>query len=117
MQATGTLHLAGGGANDFVFPGRIVLKAGGALDLRGILVNQGWTTTGQGVPGCLLRVAEHRSSCNGNIEVLSNNLNWVNFSTLPHVSCAHLATERRRRTAARATSQRMPRHRIATPTR
>ena len=46
-------------------------------------VNQGWTTTGQAFQGTLFQSPNIVSTA-GNIQVLSNNLNWVNFSTMPH---------------------------------
>lgn len=82
VQATGTLKLQGGPSNDFAFPGGIVLKAGGDLNLNGVAVNQGWTTTGRAFQGVFFEAPNILSA--GNIHVLSNNLNWINFSTLPH---------------------------------
>jgi hypothetical protein len=83
VQATGSLTLAGGTSNDFAFTGGIVLKALGTLNLNGVLVNQGWTTTGKAFQGVYFESPNIVSTA-GNIQVLSNNLNWVNFSTLPH---------------------------------
>ena len=83
VQATGALSLAGGTTNDFGFPGGIVLKAGGDLNLNGVIVNQGWTTTGKAFQGVFFE-SPNIVSPNGNIQVYSNDLNWVNFSTLPH---------------------------------
>jgi filamentous hemagglutinin family protein len=83
VQSTGSLTLAGGTSNDFAFAGGIVLKALGTLDLNGVLVNQGWTTTGKAFQGVFFESPNIISTA-GNIQVLSNNLNWINFSTLPH---------------------------------
>ena len=83
VQATGAMTLTGGATNDFVFAGGIALKSGGTLDLNGVIVNQGWTTAGQAFQGTYFESPSIVSS-GGNIQVLSNNLNWVNFSTLPH---------------------------------
>ncbi|HXX86593.1 MAG TPA: Ig-like domain repeat protein, partial [Casimicrobiaceae bacterium] len=83
VQATGNMSLSGGASNDFVFPGGIVLKASGTLDLNGVVLNQGWTTTGKTFQGVYLESPNIVSSA-GNIQVYSNNLNWINFSTLPH---------------------------------
>ena len=65
-----------------MFPGGIVLKSGGTLDLKGVIVNQGWTTAGQAFQGTYFESPNIVSSA-GNIQVLTNNLNWVNFSTMP----------------------------------
>ncbi len=83
VQATGSLGLAGGVPNDFSFPGAIVLKAGGDLDVNGVTVNQGWTTSGQPFQGIFFE-SPNIVSPTGNIKVYGNNLNWVNFSSLPH---------------------------------
>lgn len=82
LQTTGTLALVDGGTHDFVFPGAIVLKSGGALDLAGVLVNQGWTGNGQAFQGIFLEAPLIASSA-GNIRLYTNFPNWVNFSTLP----------------------------------
>lgn len=82
MQATGSLGLVNGGTNDFVFPGGIVLKTGGDLNLNGVLVNQGWTITGKAFQGIFLESPNIVSPA-GNIRLYTNYPNWVNFSTLP----------------------------------
>ncbi len=82
LQATGKLSLVNGGTNDFVFPGSVVFKAAGAIDLRGVLVNQGWNTAGKPFQGVYFEAPSIGSSL-GNIQVYGNDLNWVNFSTLP----------------------------------
>ena len=82
VQATGSLTLRSSKSNDFVFPGAIVLKAGGTLNLNGVLVNQGWTATGKAFQGVFLESPYITSS--DTIRVATNNLNWVNFSTFPH---------------------------------
>ena len=83
LQATGSLTLVNGGTNDFVFPGAIVLKALGDLNLNAVVVNQGWTTSGQPFQGIFFE-SPNIVSPNGNIQVFSNDLNWMNFSTFPH---------------------------------
>ena len=85
VQATGTLNLANGGTSDFVFPGGIVLKAGGDLNLNGVVVNNGWTASGKSFQGVFFESPNIVSDA-GNIQVLTNNFNWVNFSTRPHAS-------------------------------
>jgi hypothetical protein len=88
VQASGNLSLAGGATNDLAFPGGIVLKAGRTLDVNGVVVNQGWTTSGKSFQGVFFEAPSIANSM-GNLQVLSNNLNWVNFSTLPQ---AHVRT-------------------------
>lgn len=83
VQATGTMSVAGGVAGNFVFPGGIVLKAGGNLDLNAVVVTNGWTTSGQTYQGVFFE-SPNIVSTGGNIQVLTNNLNWINFSTAPH---------------------------------
>ena len=83
VQATGTLSLVNGGTNDFVFPGAIVLKSTGDLNVNGVVVNNSWTAAGQSFQGVFFE-SPNIGSSTGNIQVLTNNLNWVNFSTLPH---------------------------------
>ncbi len=85
VQSTGTLTLAGGASNDFVFPGGIVLKANGALDLNDVLLNQGWTTAGKAFQGMYFE-SPNILNTGGIIDALSNDLNWLNFSTFPHAS-------------------------------
>lgn len=84
VQATGSLTLrnSSSSSNDFVFPGAIVLKSEGALNLNDVLVNQGWTAEGKAFQGVFLESPNIISS--GLIRVATNNLNWVNFSTFPH---------------------------------
>jgi len=83
LQATGTLALVNGGTNDFVFPGGIVLKSGGDLNVNGVAVINGWTATGKSFQGVFFESPNIVNDA-GNIQVFTNNLNWVNFSTLPH---------------------------------
>ena len=78
-----SLQLFNGGTNDFVFPGGIVLKSLNDLDLNGVLVNQGWTITGQQFQGIFLESPNIVSPA-GNMQFYTNYPNWVNFSTLPH---------------------------------
>lgn len=82
VQASGSLRLVDGGTNDFVFPGAIVLKAGTTLDLNGVAVDQGWTTSGQAFQGLFFE-APSIVSPRDFIRVYGNDLNWSNFSTLP----------------------------------
>lgn len=83
LQSTGNMTVARGASSDFVFPGAIALLAGGTLDLNGTLINQGWTTSGQAFQGIFFESPNIVSPL-GNIRVLANNLNWINFSTMPH---------------------------------
>ncbi len=82
VQATSSLTLRNSNSHDFVFPGAIVLKAGGALNLNDVLVNQGWTAEGKAFQGVFFESPNIISS--GLIRVATNNLNWVNFSTFPN---------------------------------
>jgi YD repeat-containing protein len=88
VQATGNLTLGGGTTNDFVFAGGIVLKAGGVLDLNGVTVNQGWTTSGRAFQGVFLEASIIKSTL-GQASIYSNNLNFINFSSPP---TAHIQT-------------------------
>lgn len=83
VQARGSLALVNGDTHDFVFPGAIVLKAVGGLDLNGVVVNQGWTTSGASFQGVFFE-APNIFSSTGVIEVYGNDLNWINFSTFPN---------------------------------
>ncbi|MEO8506970.1 MAG: hypothetical protein ABI593_05010 [Betaproteobacteria bacterium] len=82
VQATGNLQLVDGGTDDFVFPGSIVFKAAGTIDIKGVVVNQGWNTGGKAFQGVYFESPVIGSSI-GKIEVYSNDLNWTNFSTFP----------------------------------
>jgi len=82
VQATGTLRVDNTLTNDFVFPGAIALKALGELDLNGVVINQGWTITGKQFQGVFFESPSIVSPV-GNIQVLTNNPNWINFSTQP----------------------------------
>ncbi|MFO1413882.1 MAG: hypothetical protein U1F10_08245 [Burkholderiales bacterium] len=84
VQATGSLRLKDGGTGDFMFPGSITLKAGGTLDLNGLAVVQGWTTSGRAFQGAFFEAPDIVSG-NGPVSVYTNDRNWVNFSTLPHM--------------------------------
>ncbi len=81
IQATGTLTLSPD-APDFVFPGGIVFKSGGTLDLSGVIVDNGWTGAGVAMQGVFFE-APSIISAGGDIQVFTNNFNWVNFSTFP----------------------------------
>jgi hypothetical protein len=89
VQATGSLKLTSGPTNDFVFPGGIVLKAWGPLDLNGVTVNQGWTTMGRAFQGIYFESPGIFSALP--VAIFSNDLNWTNFSTLP---AAHIQISR-----------------------
>jgi hypothetical protein len=82
LQATGSMTLHNGGTNDFVFPGAIVLKAANFLNVNGVTVDQGWTTSGQAFQGIFFE-SPNIVSPNGLIMVYGNDLNWMNFSTFP----------------------------------
>ncbi|MCC7041860.1 MAG: hypothetical protein IT516_16250 [Burkholderiales bacterium] len=82
VQATGALTLADGGTGDFVFPGAIVLRATGTLDVNGILLNQGWTGDGQSFQGIFIESPDIVSPA-GTMRFFTNDPNWVNFSALP----------------------------------
>ena len=82
VQSTGSIALVNGGTNDFVFAGGIVFKAATSIDTAGVLVNQGWTTSGQPFQGTFFEAPQIGSSV-GFIQSYTNNLNWVNFSTFP----------------------------------
>lgn len=82
LQASGQMTLFDGGTNDFVFPGAIVLKSLGPLNVNGVVVDQGWTTSGQSFQGVFFE-APSIASPPGLIQVYGNNLNWINFSTFP----------------------------------
>jgi filamentous hemagglutinin family protein len=82
VQATGNLMLHDDGvARDFAFTGGIVLKAGGTLNLNGVTVNQGWTTSGKAFQGIYFESPNITSA--SVVSILSNDLNWTNFSTPP----------------------------------
>jgi YVTN family beta-propeller protein len=82
LQTTGNMTLFAGPTNDFVFPGGIALKAGGTLDINGVIVNQGWTTSGKAFQGIYFESPNIVSSLP--VSILSNDLNWTNFSTVPN---------------------------------
>jgi serine protease len=83
IQVSGALSLYSGPTNDFVFPGGIVFKSAGTLDVNGVVVNNGWTGSGQSFQGVFFESPNIVSSV-GNFSVFTNNLNWINFSTFPH---------------------------------
>jgi hypothetical protein len=86
IQATGALALQGGASGDFVFPGGIVLKSGGPLDVKGTVLDNGWTTTGAAFQGVFLEAPSITdSSAAARVFVRTNNLNWANFSARPLV--------------------------------
>ena len=84
LQATGAIALQGGASGDLVFPGGLVLKAGGPLDLRGTLLDNAWTTSGAPFQGVFLEAFSiFDSSPAAHISVRTNDLNWANFSVRP----------------------------------
>lgn len=86
LQATGQLALSDGGpegTRDFAFPGGIALRAGEGMDLAGVTLNQGWTTSGVPFQGVFLEAPWITSS--SDIRVFSNDLNWTNLSVLADV--------------------------------
>jgi hypothetical protein len=90
IHATGSLSFFDGGptgTKDFVFPGAMVFISDVAIDLAGVTLNQGWTTTGRAFQGIFLEAPSITSSV-GTIKLFSNDLNWTNFSILPMKSVA-----------------------------
>ncbi len=86
VQATGTLTLQGGVSGDFIFPGGLVLKSGGALDLNGTALDNGWTTAGTPFQGVYVEAPSITNSAGGaRIAVRTNHFNWANFSARPLV--------------------------------
>lgn len=84
VQATGNLTLDGGGSADLVFPGGVVLKAGGTLDARGTAIDNAWTTSGQAFQGVFMEAAQIvDTSPAGAMEIRTNHKNWANFSVRP----------------------------------
>ncbi len=86
VQATGTLALAGGTRGDFVFPGGIVLKSGGELDVKGTSVDNAWTTSGASFQGVFMEAPSITDTGpTARIDVRTNNLNWANVMPRPLV--------------------------------
>ncbi|MFO1412770.1 MAG: hypothetical protein U1F10_02450 [Burkholderiales bacterium] len=83
VQASGNLTLTGGGLGNLVFPGSVVLKAGGTLDTAGVGIDNTWTTTGKPFQGVFLEAPTITSSASP-ITVVTNDQNWVNFSVRPN---------------------------------
>jgi len=84
VQAAGTLTLDGGPSRDFVFPGGFVLKSNGALDLKGTVLANGWTTSGTIYQGIFLEAPSIIDSTSAAaLTVFTNDLNWVNLSVRP----------------------------------
>ncbi|HTR57390.1 MAG TPA: Ig-like domain repeat protein [Casimicrobiaceae bacterium] len=81
LQATGTVTLLGGASNDLAFPGGIVLLSGSTLNLAGVSVNQGWTAAGKAFQGLYFESPDIISG--STVSILSNDLNWTNFSSMP----------------------------------
>ncbi len=85
IQSTGSMKVMGGTSGDLAFPGAIAIIAAGTIDLGGVRVNQGWTTTGRALQGLFFE-SPSIVSTGGDIRALTNNLNWINFSTFPHAA-------------------------------
>jgi hypothetical protein len=84
VQAAGSLTLQGGASGDFVFPGGLVFKAGGALDVKGTAIDNAWTTSGAVFQGVFLEAASIAdSAASARVSVRTNNLNWANFNPRP----------------------------------
>ena len=82
VQSTGWMSLLAGTSNDFVFPGAVVLKAAGALDLNGVAISQGWTASGRPFQGLFFE-SPYILSSSGDVQLFSNDFNWMNFSSYP----------------------------------
>jgi hypothetical protein len=87
VQASGNLGIHNAVTGTFVFPGAIVLKAGGTLDLNGLTIVNGWTSLGAEFQGVFFE-APNIVSSGGTPSVYTNGNNWVNFSTWPHTPVA-----------------------------
>ncbi|MCC7039286.1 MAG: Ig-like domain repeat protein [Burkholderiales bacterium] len=84
IQAAGTLTLDGGASRDFVFPGGFVLRANGAIDVAGTTLINGWTTSGTIYQGIFVEAPSIVDSTGSPaLDVLTNDVNWVNFSVRP----------------------------------
>ena len=81
----GSLRLASGSTNDFVFPGAVAFISAKEIDTAGVVVDQGWTTSGRTFQGMFFDAPRIFSSA-GSISAYSNANNWVNFSTFPESS-------------------------------
>ena len=62
--------------------GSLEFNEDGELDLNGVVINQGWTITGKQFQGVFFE-SPSIVSPPGYIQVLTNNPNWINFSSLP----------------------------------
>lgn len=85
VQVSDELTLLGGASNDLVIPGALVLKAGRLLDVGGVTLNNGWTSTGQTFQGVFLESPIIVNN-GGAIRVYTNDLNWINFSSFPRAA-------------------------------
>jgi N-acetylneuraminic acid mutarotase len=83
VQAAGTLTLLPGASNDFVFPGGIALRSSDVLDVNDVVIDNGWTTSGKAFQGMFFESPKIVNS-GGTINVFTNALNWVNFSSYPY---------------------------------
>lgn len=85
VQASGGLRLWSTSFDNFVFPGGVVFKAGARIDTAGVQINNGWTGSGRPFQGVFLEAPSIVNSGPwGPITVVvTNNLNWVNFSSVP----------------------------------
>ena len=84
IQATGSLTLDGGVSGDFVFPGGIVLRTNGFLDIHGVALDNGWTTTGAIYQGLFLESQNILDTSGATaIAIRTNDNNWANFGSRP----------------------------------
>lgn len=85
VQASGALTLGPWAGYDFVFPGGLVFKAGGRLDVAGVGIRNGWTASGRSFQGMFFE-SPYIVNDNHNgydLYLVTNSLNWINFSTVP----------------------------------
>ncbi|MEO8751346.1 MAG: Ig-like domain repeat protein [Casimicrobiaceae bacterium] len=95
LQSTGGLALAGGASSDFVFPGGLVIKANGPLDVKGTALDNAWTTSGAPFQGVFLEAFTiFDSSPSAHLNVRTNDLNWANFSVRPLVPASTWTLQR-----------------------
>ena len=108
IKSSGTLKLLPGASNDFVFAGGIVLMPDFLLDLNGVSVVNGWTTSGQAFQGLFMDAYIIQST--GPVMLYTNDLNWMNFLRVTRCRSTHSSCGARV-TAARRTYRPTPSHR------